>query len=104
MSIQKTVRDVAIRALDQAVDRIGQDGEKVVHRLAREWRSLSDREKRELMETLVAVGGAAVVAVSAMREKKKKPTAKKLVREAGSKVLKAAGASAEKALKKAKKK
>jgi hypothetical protein len=88
---QSFVRDAAVRALDEGAERFGDSGKKVVHKLAREWRSLSDDEKRELMETVVAIGGAVTVAITAFREggsKKKKEKATKIAKKAGKKALK----------------
>ncbi len=86
---QTFVRDAAIRTLNEGAKRIG-DGERIVHRLAQEWRELDDQGKQEIAEIVVAVGGAIGVAVAAYREggPKKKSKAKKLVKKTGKKVLK----------------
>ena len=86
-----------MRALDEGAERIGDTGGKVIHKLAKEWSSLSDEEKRELMETIVAIASAIGVAVTAFREsgsKKKKAKAVKAVKKAGRKALKKAAATA----------
>lgn len=102
---QTYVRDAAVRALDEGAQRIGDSGERLVHRLAKQWGSLNDDEKRELMEVVVAVGAAVSVAVGAFRESgSKKTKAKKLAAKAGRKVLKKVAASGAKSLKKTKKK
>ena len=88
MSIwQSYVAEAAVRALDAASDRIGA-GEKAIHRLANGWRSLSEADKRAMIEIGVTVASAVVVAVAAVREKGPKKAAKKIARKAGGKVLK----------------
>ena len=88
MSIwQSYAAEAAVRALDAAADRIGA-GEKAIHRLANSWRTLSDDDKRALIETGVAVASAVVVAVVAVRKKGPKKAVKKIARKAGGKVLK----------------
>lgn len=105
---QSYLRDAAIVALDQSSVRlVEQAGETAVHRLAKQWHSLKDDEKRELIEIAVAVGGAITLAATAFREAgpKKKKKAKKIAKAAGKKVLKKVAArTAGLDLKKAKKK
>ena len=85
---QSYVRDAAIHAIDEGTARLG-EGETIVRKLAKEWRSLSDDEKRELIEIAVAVGGAVGLAATAFRERgSKKKKAKKVAKKAGRKVLK----------------
>jgi hypothetical protein len=85
---QSYVRDAAIHAIDEGTARLG-DGETIVRKLAREWRSLSDDDKRELIEIAVAIGGAVGLAATAFRERgSKKKKAKKVAKKAGRKVLK----------------
>jgi hypothetical protein len=102
-------RDTAIRALDEAAERLG-DGEKAIHRLASQWRSLGDEDKRELIEVTVAIVGVIGLAVTAVREhgskkEKAKRKVKKLARKTGQEVLKKVAARAvSKPVKKARKK
>ena len=106
MSWQNHVRDAAVNAVDQIAERIGDSGEKVVHRLAQRWRSMDDEEKRELMEVVVAIGTAAGVAIAAVREKKgtKKTKARKVAKKAGRTALEKVARTTAKTLKKVKKK
>jgi hypothetical protein len=88
---QSYLRDTAIQALDEGADRLGDAGTTIVHRLAKEWRGLSDDDKHELIELAVAIGGAISLAATAFREKdskKKGKKAKKVAKKAGKKVLK----------------
>lgn len=86
---QSYLRDAAIHALDEGTSRLGDAGETVVHRLAKEWRGLKDDEKHELIEIAVAIGGAVSLAAAAFRESgSKKKKAKKVAKKAGKKVLK----------------
>ncbi|HYC59384.1 MAG TPA: hypothetical protein VEK79_07445 [Thermoanaerobaculia bacterium] len=105
MSFQDHARDAAIRALDAMADRIGDTGEKAVHRLAQHWRTMDDKDKRELMEVVLAAGTAAGVAIAAVREKKgpKKKKTGTLAKKAGRKALDKVVRTAAKTLKKAKK-
>lgn len=84
---QTHVRDAAIRVIDEGAERFG-DGERVVHKLAREWRKLSDDDKQEMAELVIAIGGVLGAAVATFREKGPKAKAKKLARKTGKKVLK----------------
>jgi len=106
MSWQNHVRDAAVHAVDQVAERIGDSGEKVVHRLAQRWRTMNDDEKRELMEVVVAIGTAASVAIAAVREKKgaKKTKARKVAKKAGRTALEKVARTTAKTLKKVKKK
>ena len=102
---QSYVRKAAIHALDEGTARLEGAGGTVVHRLAKEWRGLSDDEKQELVEIAVAIGGAISLAATAFRESgSKKKKAKKVAKKAGKKVLKKVAAkTAGVDLKKAKK-
>jgi hypothetical protein len=89
---QSYVRDAAIHAIDEGTARLG-EGETIVRKLAKEWRSLSDDDKRELIEIAIAIGGAVGLAATAFRERgskktKAKKVAKKVAKKAGRKVLK----------------
>ena len=101
---QKSLGEAAIHALDKGADKIGDEGEKVVHKLARQWRSLDADDKRELMEVVAAVGGAIIAAVASRKSSSKKRTAKKLASKAGKKVLKTVARRVNKPVKKALKK
>lgn len=87
---QKYARDAAIRALDEGAGRLGDSGERAIHRISREWNALSEDEKRELLEILIAIGTAVGIAVAAFRETggKKKAKAQKKAKKAGKKVVK----------------
>jgi hypothetical protein len=107
-----------VRALDDAAARVedaGGSANRVVDRLASGWGKLSDEEKQELAELVIAIGGAVSMAVAAYRKsgKSKKKKARKEVSKVGSKVLKKLASAdveskvkkvAKKAKKKAKKK
>ena len=88
-SWQSYLRDAAIVALDSSTVRlVEKSGESAVHRLAKQWHSLSEEEKRELIEIGVAIGGAISLAATAFRERgSKKKKAKKIAKKAGKKVL-----------------
>lgn len=98
------VRDAAIRAVDQGAERFGDSGERVIHKLSREWRKLSDEDKQELAEIVVAVGTAVGVLAAKMREKGKKRKATKLAAKTGKKLKKVAEKVIDVPLKKMKKK
>jgi len=104
-SWQQYARDAAVRVLDEGAERLG-EGERAVHRLAKQWRELNAQDKAELVEIVVAIGGAVGMAAAAFREKgSKKKVAKKLAKKAGSKVLtKVAASNIAKSVVKAKKK
>jgi hypothetical protein len=93
---QTYVSGAAIQALDQAAERLGdagKDADRLVHRLAGQWRKLDDKEKRELAEIVVAIGGAVTMAVAAFsdrgsKKKKAKEKAKKLVKKTGKAAIK----------------
>jgi hypothetical protein len=126
MGWQVFVRDAALRAVDEAASRLADaegSADALVHRMARAWRGLSDAEKEEIVEIVVAVAGAVSLAVGAFREsgKGKKKKARKSAAKVGTTVLKKLAATtvdsdsakkakkatkkaAEKAKKKAKKK
>jgi hypothetical protein len=101
---QKSLGEAAIRALDKGADKIGDEGEKVVHKLAKQWRALDADDKRELMEVIAAVGGAIIAGLAARKSPSKKRTAKKIAGKAGKKVLKTVAKRVEKPVKKALKK
>jgi uncharacterized membrane protein len=101
---QKSLGEAAIRALDKGADKIGDEGEKVVHKLAKQWRSLDADDKRELMEVVAAVGGAILAGLAARKSPAKKQTAKKIASKAGKKVLKTVAKRVDKPVKKALKK
>ena len=100
---QKSLGEAAIRALDKGADKIGDEGEKVVHKLAKTWRSLDADDKRELMEIVAAVGGAILAAAASRKKPSKKKKARQLAGKAGEKVLKNVTKRLEKPVKKAKK-
>ncbi|MFL6245538.1 MAG: hypothetical protein ACJ74H_05910 [Thermoanaerobaculia bacterium] len=94
---QSYVRNAAIHALDEGTSRLAESGETVIHRLAKEWRGLSESEKQELIEIAVAIGGAISVAAAAFRESgSKKKKAKKAAKKAGKTVLKKVAAKVKK--------
>lgn len=85
---QTHVRDAAIRAIDEGAQRFA-SGERMIHKLAKQWRKLSDEDKQELAEIVIAVGGALGAAAAALRNKDgKKSKAKKIAKKTGKKVLK----------------
>ena len=107
-SWQDYVRDAAIGAVDDIADRIvdsSASAEKAVHRLAKEWAKLTAEEKEQFAEIVVAITGAAMVAISALRQrgKKKKVKARKAAKKAGKEVLKKLAVAAVQPKKKAKK-
>lgn len=101
---QKSLGEAAIHALDKGAEKIGDEGDKVVHKLAKQWRSLDAADKRELMEVVAAVGGAIIAAVASRKKPSKRKQARKLAGKAGEKVLKKVSKRLGKPVKKALKK
>jgi hypothetical protein len=86
---QTHVRDAAIRAIDEGAERFGGSGSRMIHKLAKQWRKMSDEDKQELAEIVIAVGGALGAAAAALRNKDgKKSKTKKIAKKTGKKVLK----------------